>query len=171
MAGVNVVLFDLDDTILDYSGEAARCWSEACATVAGPAGVDVEALRAAIRDVGTLFWSDPERHRLERTDMLGAWRKIVEGALDRCGGLRDRLAARVAEDFAAGRRGRSFPTLFPRSSICAREASRSGSSPTVTPGCSARKSSAGISPASSTSWSSKANSAVASPMRASTATR
>src|SRR5438128_229137 len=85
MARVNVVLFDLDDTLLDYSGEAARCWSEACATVAGPAGVDADALRGAIRDVGAWFWSDPERHRRERTDMLGAWRKIVEGALERCG--------------------------------------------------------------------------------------
>src|SRR5207249_4507718 len=37
MARVNVVLFDLDDTLLDYSGDAARCWSEACATVAAPA--------------------------------------------------------------------------------------------------------------------------------------
>ncbi len=108
---MNVVLFDLDDTLLDYSGEAARCWSEACATVAGPAGVDADALRGAIRDVGAWFWSDPERHRRERTDMLGAWRKIVEGALERCGGLRDGLAARVAADFAARRR--ATWSLFP----------------------------------------------------------
>ncbi|PYM93981.1 MAG: phosphoglycolate phosphatase [Candidatus Rokuibacteriota bacterium] len=115
MARVNVVLFDLDDTLLDYSGDAARCWSEACATVAAPAGVDADALRAAIRDVGTLFWSDPERHRLERTDMMGAWRKIVEGALDRCGGLRDGLAARVAADFADRRRATwsLFPDALP----------------------------------------------------------
>src|SRR5262249_60903056 len=105
MAGGNVVLLDLDATILDYSGEAARCWSEACATVAGPAGVDVEALRAAIRDVGTLFWSDPERHRLERTDMLGAWRKIVEGALDRCGGVPGGLGGGGAGGIRVPRRG------------------------------------------------------------------
>src|SRR2546427_10133607 len=105
----NVVLFDLDDRLLDYSGDAARCWSEACATVAAPAGVDADALRAAIRDVGTLFWSDPERHRLERTDMMGAWRKIVEGALDRCGGLRDGPAARGAADLAGRPRATGSP--------------------------------------------------------------
>lgn len=112
---MRAVLFDLDDTLLDYSGEAARCWSEACTTVAEPAGVDAHALRAAIRDVGTWFWSDPERHRRERTDMLGAWRKIVEGALDRCGGARDGLAARVAADFAARRRATwsLFPDALP----------------------------------------------------------
>ena len=108
---MKAMLFDLDDTLLDYSGEAARCWSEACVTVAEPAGVDPAALRAAIREVVAWFWSDPERHRRERTDMLGAWRKIVEGALDRCGGCRDGLAARVAADFAARRR--ATWSLFP----------------------------------------------------------
>ncbi len=112
---MKAMLFDLDDTLLDYSGDAARCWSEACVTVGGPAGVDADALRAAIRDVGAWFWSDAERHRCERTDMLGAWRKIVEGALDRCGGARDGLAARVAADFAARRRAtwKLFPDALP----------------------------------------------------------
>jgi len=104
LADLNALLFDLDDTLLDYSGEAARCWSEACAAVAGPAGVDPATLGQAIRDVSTVFWGDPVRHRIERTDMMEAWRKIVEGALDRCGGARDGLALRVAEDFAARRR-------------------------------------------------------------------
>src|SRR5262249_246243 len=46
---------------------------------------------------------------------LGAWRKIVEGALDRCGGLRDGLAARGGGDFAAPRRATwaVFPPALP----------------------------------------------------------
>ena len=101
---MKAVLFDLDDTLLDYSGEAARCWSEACAAVAAPAGVDPEMLRSAIGDAGAWFWGDPERHRRERIDMLSAWRKIAEAALERCGGVRDGLASRMAADFAARRR-------------------------------------------------------------------
>jgi beta-phosphoglucomutase-like phosphatase (HAD superfamily) len=32
---VKALLLDLDDTLLDYSGGAERCWAEACAAVAG----------------------------------------------------------------------------------------------------------------------------------------
>ncbi len=108
---MRAVLFDLDDTLLDYSGGADRCWAEACAVAAPGAGVDPAALLAAIDEVKAWFWSDPERHRRERVDMLGAWRKIVEHALERCGGPRDGLALRVATEFAARRRAawRLFP--------------------------------------------------------------
>src|SRR5690242_8299163 len=37
---MRALLLDLDDTLLDYSGSAARCWEEACRALAAPAGVD-----------------------------------------------------------------------------------------------------------------------------------
>ena len=111
MARLNAVLLDLDDTLLDYSTGADRCWAEACAAHAPAGGVDVTALLAALDEVKAWFWSDPERHRRERVDMLGAWRKIVQGALARCGGATDGLADRIAADFAERRRAswRLFP--------------------------------------------------------------
>jgi putative hydrolase of the HAD superfamily len=108
---VRALLFDLDDTLLDYTTGADVCWAESCATVAAPAGVDPAALARAIEDVARWFWSDPERHRLERTDMIGAWGKIAAGALGRLGALRDGLAVAMAEDFA-GRR-QAVMRLFP----------------------------------------------------------
>ena len=42
--GMKALLVDLDDTLLDYSGGVDECWSAACETVAGPAGVDTAAL-------------------------------------------------------------------------------------------------------------------------------
>jgi putative hydrolase of the HAD superfamily len=109
---MTALLFDLDDTLLDYSGRAEACWAESCRTLAVPAGVDGDALALAIREVGRWFWGDPDRHRRERVDMLGAWRKIAEGALARCGGgAGDGLAAALAEDFA--RRRRESWRLFP----------------------------------------------------------
>ena len=101
---LQALLLDLDDTLLDYSGSAARCWEEACRAVAGPAGVDPEALAGAIALVGPWFWSDPARHRRERVDMPRAWERIGEHALARLGVARDGLAAAIARDFAARRR-------------------------------------------------------------------
>jgi len=100
---VKALLFDLDDTLLDYSSCQDACWAASCAAVATPAGADPAALTAAIEDVRRWFWSEPARHRAERTDMVGAWAKIAELGLARLGGPGDGLARRIAEDFAARR--------------------------------------------------------------------
>jgi len=100
---MKALLVDLDDTLLDYSGGVDECWSAACETVTAPAGVDTAALIDAVRKARRWFWDDPERHRAERVDMLGAWRKIVAHGLERMGTPNAPLAAAVAEDFAARR--------------------------------------------------------------------
>jgi putative hydrolase of the HAD superfamily len=100
---VKALLLDLDDTILDYSGKAETCWTESCTAVAAPAGIDPDALDRALAEARRWFWSDPERHRRERTDMLGAWSKIAELGLTRLGAPADGLGRRIAEDFAARR--------------------------------------------------------------------
>src|SRR5262245_9749157 len=70
LAAVSAVFFDLDDTLLDYSSRAETCWAECCATVAAPEGVDAAALVVALEEARRWFWSDAERHRRERTDMI-----------------------------------------------------------------------------------------------------
>ena len=100
---MKALLVDLDDTLLDYSGGVDECWTAACKTVAGPAGIDTATLVEAIRKSRRWFWDDPERHRRERVDMMGAWRKIVVHGLDSVGAPSPELAAAVAEDFAARR--------------------------------------------------------------------
>ena len=108
---MKALLVDLDDTLLDYSGGVDECWEEACATVAAPAGVDPALLVPAVARARRWFWDDPDRHRRERTDMPGAWRKITAHALERLGVGDDRLAAAIAEDFASRRWQRM--DLFP----------------------------------------------------------
>jgi putative hydrolase of the HAD superfamily len=108
---VQALLIDLDDTLLDYSGGVDECWSTACHGVAGPAGVDPARLVAALARSRRWFWDDPDRHRRERTDMMGAWTKIVAHALEGIGHSGDVLAAGVAEAFAASRWERM--ELFP----------------------------------------------------------
>lgn len=100
---MKALLVDLDDTLLDYSGGVDECWSAACEAVAGRAGVDRAALIDAVRTSRRWFWDDPGRHRTERVDMLGAWRKIVEHGLEQLGAPNVPAAAAAAEDFAARR--------------------------------------------------------------------
>jgi putative hydrolase of the HAD superfamily len=96
------VLFDLDDTLLDYSGNVAGCWDAACAHAAG-AGVDPAVLARTVHDVREWFWADRDRHARERVDMLRAWTTIVSLALERLGRPSELVARAVADDFATRR--------------------------------------------------------------------
>src|SRR5262245_6017877 len=109
-ARMRALLVDLDDTLLDYTGGVDETWREACATCA-PAGLDPAALAAAIARSRRWFWDDPERHRRERVDMMGAWTKIAAHALEEFGAPSSRLAPSIAEDYAARRWQRM--ALFP----------------------------------------------------------
>ncbi len=107
---MKALLFDLDDTLLDYSEGADAHWQEAVRAHA-PAGTDAAKLVEAVAEIRRWFWDDPARHRRERVDMLGAWQHIVEFALARLQLEADGLAPAIARDFAARRRAamRLFP--------------------------------------------------------------
>ncbi len=108
---MKTVLLDLDDTLIDYSGGVDGSWESTCATVAASAGVDPQVLVGALVEARRWFWSDPERHRRERVNMMGAWRQIAARALAGCGRPADPLALTMAEDYAARRR--EAMRLFP----------------------------------------------------------
>jgi putative hydrolase of the HAD superfamily len=121
---VKALLFDLDDTLLDYSGGVELSWTQACASCCVPGGIEAPTLVAAIAETRRWFWDDPERHRRERVNMLGAWQHIVEFALDRLGRRAPELAAAIARDYAARRR--AVMQLFPDSVACLSELRRRG---------------------------------------------
>src|SRR5262245_60584853 len=108
---MKALLIDLDDTLLDYTGGIEESWREACGGVAAQAGLDLERLVTAVGHARRRFWNDPGRHRAERTDMLGAWRKIVALGLEDIGVPNDQHAACIADDYAAHRWKRM--ELFP----------------------------------------------------------
>jgi len=105
-AVIRAVLFDLDDTLLDYAGGADECWRAVCRAAAARAGVEAAVLADAVDRARRDFWSDPERHRRERVAMLAAWRKIAALGLGALGCRDGALAAAMGDDFAARRRAR-----------------------------------------------------------------
>lgn len=113
---VKAMLLDLDDTLLDYSGGVDDSWANACRACCAPDGVDATRLIEALRPTRRWFWDDPLRHKTERTDMPGAWRKIVAYALERLGPPDEALADAIARDYAARRRERM--RLFPDALAC-----------------------------------------------------
>jgi putative hydrolase of the HAD superfamily len=98
------VLLDLDDTILDDSGAAARCWPEACAAHQAELGtLDPAELMEAIERVRRHFWADAERHRVGRLDLDTARAHVVATALAEIGAGANGppLARRIAATYGA----------------------------------------------------------------------
>ena len=113
---VNILLLDLDDTLLDYSGGVDDCWSASCTFGCTSGALDSATLVSAVAASRRSFWDDPAKNRRERVNMLGAWTKIVAHALETLGRPDPALAETVAAEFARRRRERM--KLFPDSLAC-----------------------------------------------------
>lgn len=100
-----VLLFDLDDTILDLSRTAQRLWAEMCLRFV-PAlrpGTDPDDLLAAVRAAGERFWRDPESRRWGGLDLERARRVIVADAFSRSGAGSGAAAFAFADTFSRER--------------------------------------------------------------------
>lgn len=98
------VLLDLDDTILDDSGNVSHCWREACLAYREELGTtDPAALHERIERTRAWFWSDPERHREGRLDLDAARREIVRASLAEMGIEVPGLVEKIAEHYRAQR--------------------------------------------------------------------
>ena len=82
-----VMLFDLDDTIVDYSRLASESWAEVCAEFsdAGATPFDPVAMVTTIKAVSDWFWGDEDRFRVGRLDLDQARRTVCRYALERTG--------------------------------------------------------------------------------------
>ncbi len=91
------ILFDLDDTILAYDSAGDGCWQEACARYAedirGPKPAD---LGAAIQEQSRWFWSDPERFRQGRLNLVDARRQVMARVLESLGAPNPDAAQKIA---------------------------------------------------------------------------
>ena len=98
------VLFDMDDTIVDFSSSAGPCWKAVCNRFAPECdGVASERILAALDAFRAWYWSDPERHRVGRLDMATARREVIGGAFRGLGIDRPALVGRMADAFGEAR--------------------------------------------------------------------
>lgn len=104
MARPAAVLFDLDDTILNFQGTAGPAWERVTSRFASEyRGRPAAAVRDEIATVSAAWWSDPERHRRGRLDLHNTRCRNVAEALQRLGIADDGLAERIATAFAEAR--------------------------------------------------------------------
>ncbi len=98
------LLFDLDDTLLDFTSTGDRCWETLCAAFAPRLGLLPAAdLLAAINQVRGWYWSDPERHRQGRLGMQDARRRIVRLSFETLGLEAPEIADELADAFTQQR--------------------------------------------------------------------
>lgn len=78
-----VILFDLDDTLISFEGVSEQAWEKCCSdfTICHEIPYDTAELLECINTTRKWYWSDPERHKRGRSDMLSARREIVALAM------------------------------------------------------------------------------------------
>jgi len=93
---IRALFFDLDDTIVAFDAVTEPSWRQVCAAYCGRAPrVDPARLLGTIREFSSRYWSDPERHRIGRLDIVTARKAFVKDAFASLG-----LPAADAEELA-----------------------------------------------------------------------
>ena len=102
------ILFDLDDTIIEFEAVAGPAWEEVTRRFAREfGGVPPERVHRSITAVSRAWWSDPERHRQGRLDLANTRRANVAEALRALAigddGAPESLSRRLAAAFTEAR--------------------------------------------------------------------
>ncbi len=113
MALPTAILFDLDDTLISAHLHPREAWTKALQTIDGlPGDPGAEDAAAAIHGSAKWYWSDAERHRVGRLDILTARKTILTRAFAEMGWAEDAaLIDRLGQHFTDQRT--SDTKLFP----------------------------------------------------------
>jgi putative hydrolase of the HAD superfamily len=105
-----ILLIDLDDTILRYGAGGEGLWAEVAERFAARLPVAPQRLLAALEAVREPFWRDPERSRRARQDMFAARRAIFAQAFAALGlSPESELVREVADAYSSEREARVAP--------------------------------------------------------------
>jgi putative hydrolase of the HAD superfamily len=81
-----VIFFDLDDTILNYTSIGEKIWKTICLRYAAQIdGIDADTLFKSILEASRWYWSDPVRHQKGRLNLQIARREPISIALAQIG--------------------------------------------------------------------------------------
>lgn len=82
--GIEVVLLDLDDTLVAFDLVTETSWRQVCSEYAARNPVfSAEEVYEAVSAESHWYWSDEERHRIGRNDIAATRRKIVTSAFEK----------------------------------------------------------------------------------------
>ncbi|MBT5773422.1 MAG: HAD family hydrolase [Dehalococcoidia bacterium] len=113
MSEPEVILFDLDDTIVDFTWNKVSAWRDACELASGRTGADTEALHASIEAIGRRYWADEARSERGRRDLRAAGAEIVATAFEELGVTASTELRRMVSDHYRDLRDGGI-RLFPR---------------------------------------------------------
>lgn len=103
-----VIIFDLDDTIITWDAVAAEFWLRACRDAGKDEPYDMAVVAESIRQAGSWYWSDPERHRHGRLRLFETRCAVARLAFERLGIDRPDLAERIADTYSRNRESEAF---------------------------------------------------------------
>lgn len=99
----DAVIFDLDDTLVAFDLVTESTWRQVCLEyVSGNRSVSFDAVFNAVTAESREFWSDEERHKTGRLDIVSARRSVVSSAFSKLG-LPDGDALVLADRYSAQR--------------------------------------------------------------------
>ena len=99
-----VILFDLDDTIVDFSWNQADAWRLTCINVHEETAIDPARLHASIAEVASRFWADHDRAEEGRRDLIRASATIIAQAFEALGAtVRPELPREMSTQYRARR--------------------------------------------------------------------
>lgn len=95
------ILFDLDDTIIQFECESETVWSEVCGIYYSDCNLSESGLlMQTISKTRKWFWSDPKRNKASRQNLYNARREVVNFALENIGITNLSLAWKIADSYS-----------------------------------------------------------------------
>ena len=102
------IIFDMDDTIITWETPPDVVWDALCRRYAPEAdGLEAVKLFKEIGQSRDWYWSDLDRHRAGRLDLLEARREVVRMAFTRLNIDAPQLAEKIADAYSADRENTS----------------------------------------------------------------
>ncbi|MBI4976992.1 MAG: HAD family hydrolase [Spirochaetes bacterium] len=102
-------VIDLDDTLVAFDAVSASSWKTVLDAYAEQHAVDAVTLYETIMRCNNWYWSDAERHRIGRNDLIAARTKVIRMAFDELHNNDDARA--LAEIYTRERTSQMF--LYP----------------------------------------------------------
>jgi len=101
---IKLVAFDLDDTMVAFDLVTEQSWREVCSAYCSRyPNTNFENFYTTIMEVSEWWWSDPERHRSGRNDIINFRRTILKDAFNKMGIDNEEEAIAVADHYSQAR--------------------------------------------------------------------